>query len=49
MYTDLSINAEKVIDLGFLLSKLKTDGYTAFALDYEFSDNTIFKKNVLNV
>lgn len=45
-YADLSVLADKAIDVGFLLSKLKGDGYNTFALDYEFTDDAIFKPNV---
>lgn len=47
MYCDLSVVPEKAIDIGFLLTKLKADGYETFALDYEFKDDKIFKANVL--
>ena len=42
-YADLSVLGDKAIDIGFLLSKLKNDGYNTFALDYQFSDDSIFK------
>ena len=49
MYTDLSVIVEKAIDIAFLLSKLKNNGYDTFALDHEFKDESIFKDNVSNL
>lgn len=37
-YADLSILPDKVIDGGYFLNKVKANGYSIAALDYELTD-----------
>lgn len=37
-YSDLSLQTEKPIDLAYFLNKVKNNGYSTVALDYEITD-----------
>jgi hypothetical protein len=38
LYFDLSVVGEKAIDIGYFLQKVKNNGYSAVALDFEITD-----------
>lgn len=46
LYVDLSLQTDKAIDLAYFLRKIKNDGYSTVALDYELVDPRV---NVLHV
>lgn len=37
-YSDLSLQADKAIDVSYLLNKIRGNGYSTVALDYELAD-----------
>jgi hypothetical protein len=37
-YFDLSVVGEKAIDIGYFLQKIKNNGYSGVALDFEITD-----------
>lgn len=42
-YVDLSVNPQKAIDINYLITKIKDNGYSTFAIDYAFNDDTVYK------